>query len=41
MYFFLQEVLMTVDGAMVINISSGLPGMRNMELAEQPVLPFK
>ena len=31
--FFLQEVLMTVDAAMVINIFFGLPGMRNMELA--------
>ena len=37
--FFLQEVLMTVDAAMVINIFSGLPGMRNMGLAKQPHRP--
>ena len=43
---FLQETLMTVDAAMVINIFSGLPGMRNMGLAKQhrrsnnPALPY-
>ena len=37
--FFLPEVLMTVDATMVINIFSGLPGMRNMGLAKQPHQP--
>ena len=37
--FFLQEVRMTMDATMVINIFSGLPGMRNMELAKQPHRP--
>ena len=36
---FLQEVLMTVDAAMAINIFSGLPEMRNMGLAKQPHRP--
>ena len=34
--FFLQKVLMTVNGAMVINIPAGLPVIRNMGLAKQP-----
>ena len=43
---FLQEILMGVDAATVINIFSGLPGMRNMGFATQPhrsgnpVLPY-
>ena len=37
--FFLQEVLITVDAAMAINIFSGLPVMRNMGLAKQPHRP--
>ena len=36
---FLQEVLMTVDAAMVTNIFSRLPGMRNMGVAKQPHRP--
>ena len=39
--FFLQEVLMTVDAAMEINIFSGLPGMRNIWLAKQPHRPTR
>ena len=45
--FFHQEVLMTVDAAVVIKIFYGLPGMRSMGLAKQlhrtssPVLPYR
>ena len=39
LHFFLLDVVMTMDEALVVNIPSGLLGTRNIGLAKQPRRP--